>query len=157
MITKTWTNTNRSRLRSLMLALALAVSAPALVGAESQGNPMATPAPAGAKAEIVSPKDGATVSSPVVVIFGLSGMGVAPAGVNHEHTGHHHLIIDAPLPDLRFVVPKDAQHIHFGGGQTQTTVELPPGKHTLQLLLGDHNHLPHAPPIHSKPITITVK
>lgn len=111
----------------------------------------------GPEAYIVSPKDGATVSSPVTVVFGLEGFGVAPAGTVRENTGHHHLIIDAPLPDLSKPIPADEHHIHFGGGQTQTTVELSPGKHTLQLLLGDHAHMPHAEPVYSNAVTITVK
>lgn len=116
-----------------------------------------TPSPEGAHAYIVSPKDGATVTSPVTVVFGLEGMGVAPAGVNMPNTGHHHLIIDSPLPALDQPIPKDDKHLHFGGGQTQVTIELAPGKHTLQLLLGDMNHKPHVPPVFSKKITITVK
>lgn len=110
-----------------------------------------------AGAYIVSPKDGATVSSPVTVVFGLEGFGVAPAGTVREKTGHHHLIIDAPLPDLAKPIPADEHYRHFGGGQTQTTVDLAPGKHTLQLLLGDHAHLPHSDPIYSDVITINVE
>ncbi len=116
-----------------------------------------TMAPEGAKATIVSPADWATVSSPVTVVFGLEGMGVAPAGVEKEKTGHHHLIIDADLPPMDEGIPADDNHIHFGGGQTQTTIELAPGTHTLQLLLGDLNHVPHDPPVTSDKITITVK
>lgn len=111
----------------------------------------------GPKAYIVSPADGATVSSPVTVVFGLEGFGVAPAGTVKENTGHHHLIINAPLPDLSKPIPADDKHRHFGGGQTQTTVELAPGKHTLQLLLGDYAHIPHANPIYSEVVTITVE
>ena len=106
---------------------------------------------------IIEPADGATVSSPVRVVFGLRGMGVAPAGTNMPHTGHHHLVIDADLPDLDLPVPTSENYVHFGKGQTETTVELAPGKHTLQLLLGDMNHLPHKPPVVSKKITITVE
>lgn len=115
-----------------------------------------TAAPAGAKAYIISPADGATVSSPVTVQFGLEGFGVAPAGVEKANTGHHHLIIDADLPDMEMPIPADDSHKHFGGGQTQVTIELSPGKHTLQLLMGDHTHMPHAPPVFSKQITIMV-
>jgi hypothetical protein len=117
----------------------------------------ATDSPKDAKVYIISPKDGATVKSPFKVQFGLTGMGVAPAGVEHENTGHHHLIIDAPLPPLDQPIPKDAQHVHFGNGQTETKVTLPPGKHTLQLLLADYQHVPHNPPVYSKQITVTVK
>ena len=117
-----------------------------------------TPSPEGAEVYIISPADGAVVSSPVTVKFGLKGMGVAPSGVDHANTGHHHLLIDvSELPDLDKPIPSDAQHIHFGGGQTETTIDLAPGKHTLQLLLGDKAHIPHNPPVISKKITITVK
>ncbi|ROQ21100.1 uncharacterized protein DUF4399 [Marinimicrobium koreense] len=108
-------------------------------------------------AYIISPSDGATVTSPVTVKFGLKGMGVAPAGVERDNTGHHHLLIDLEtLPDLDMPIPADDQHVHFGGGQTETTVELEPGEHTLQLLLGDHLHRPHDEPVVSEKITITV-
>lgn len=116
-----------------------------------------TPSPAGAEVYIIAPKDGETVSSPVTVRFGLKGMGVAPAGIAFENSGHHHLIIDAGLPPLNAPVPADANHVHFGKGQTETTIELKPGKHTLQLLLGDQLHIPHEPAVSSKKITITVK
>lgn len=116
----------------------------------------ATATPEGAAVEILSPADGATVSSPVLVQFGLAGMGIAPAGVERDKTGHHHLIIDSALPDPALPIPSDGNHRHFGGGQTQVSVELEPGTHTLQLLLGDFRHVPHASPISSKQITITV-
>ena len=109
-------------------------------------------------AYIIAPADGATVKNPVSVVFGLhQPWGVAPAGTKLDNTGHHHLLIDAPLPDLTQPVPKDDQHRHFGGGQTETTLTLAPGKHTLQLLLGDFAHVPHQPPVVSKAITITVE
>ena len=116
-----------------------------------------TPAPAGANVYIISPADGETVSSPVTVKFGLSGMGVAPAGVVKPKTGHHHLLIDTGLPALDTPIPADANHKHFGGGQTETVIVLPPGKHTLQLIMGDMIHIPHEPPVTSQAITITVK
>lgn len=116
----------------------------------------ATPAPADARVYFIAPKDGATVRGPVTVVMGLSGMGVAPAGVQVRNTGHHHLLLDVPLPPLAQPVPKDLQHRHFGGGQTQTELELSPGEHTLQLLLGDWSHVPHTPPVYSETITITV-
>ncbi len=115
-----------------------------------------TPAPEGAEVYIVEPKDGAEVKSPFTVVFGLKGMGVAPAGVDMDGTGHHHLLVDVPLPPLDQGIPADDNHIHFGGGQTQTTLNLEPGEHTLQLLLGDKNHVPHEPPITSERVTITV-
>ncbi|NRB37780.1 MAG: DUF4399 domain-containing protein [Pseudomonadales bacterium] len=110
-----------------------------------------------AKVYFISPVDGATVTSPVTVKFGLTGMGVAPAGVDKANTGHHHLLIDTALPAMDKPVPKDAQHKHFGGGQTETSLKLAKGQHTLQLLLGDKSHMPHNPAIYSKKITITVK
>jgi hypothetical protein len=117
----------------------------------------ATPAPEGARAYIISPQDGATVQNPVTVVFGLQNMGVAPAGVDKAETGHHHLLIDAELPPPGQPIPANEHYRHFGGGQTQTTLKLTPGTHTLQLLLGDRNHIPHDPPVMSKRITIHVK
>ena len=111
----------------------------------------------GVKAYIISPKDGETVSSPVTGRFGLRGIGVAPAGVQREHTGHHHLLVNVQqLPDMDKPIPADDHHRHFGGGQTEVSIELPPGEHRLQLLLGDHSHVPHKPPVLSEPIIIKV-
>ncbi len=134
----------------LLIGAALALATPSL--AER------TPAPAGATAYIVSPPDGATVQSPVAVVFGLRNLGVAPAGIQAENTGHHHLLIDVDLNTLDFEGPLPAteQIRHFGGGQTETTLELPPGAYRLQLLVGDHNHIPHEPPIYSEAITVIV-
>jgi hypothetical protein len=118
----------------------------------------ATPAPDGAHLYIISPKQGETLSSPVTVLFGLRGMGVAPAGTDKANTGHHHLLIDVnELPPMDKPLPSDERHRHFGGGQTQVTLDLPKGEHTLQLLLGDKNHVPFQPPVISEKITITVK
>lgn len=106
---------------------------------------------------IVSPEHGDEVSNPVIVVFGLEGMQVAPAGTYEPNTGHHHLLIDlADLPPLDQPIPADENHIHFGKGQTETELNLPPGEHTLQLLLGDGNHIPHDPPVVSEMISITV-
>jgi len=106
---------------------------------------------------IISPQDGDTVSSPVKVIFGLNGMGVAPAGIKMKNTGHHHLLIDLNhLPDINLPIPSDEYHRHFGKGQTEALIELDKGEHTLQLILGDHMHIPHEPPIISKKIRIKV-
>lgn len=117
-----------------------------------------TPAPPGAFAYIGWPLNGAVIhSAHVRVWFGLRGMGVAPAGVDFPNTGHHHLLIDTDLPPMDEPIPNDKNHLHFGKGQTETVIELPPGKHTLQLLLGDANHVPHDPPVMSKKITITVR
>jgi hypothetical protein len=116
------------------------------------------PSPAGAEVYIVSPKDGAKVKGPVTVVFGLKGMGIAPAGIKFDNTGHHHLILDADAPtDLALPLPADAHNIHFGKGQTETTLTLPPGKHTLQLLLADSLHTPHDPAVISKKVTIVVE
>lgn len=117
----------------------------------------ASPAPENAKLYFISPTEGETLKSPVTVRFGLTDMGVAPAGIEIENTGHHHLIVDTDLPDMTRPVPADAQHIHFGKGQTETSLTLKPGSHTLQLLLGDHTHTPHQPPVVSKKISITIK
>ena len=111
----------------------------------------------GARVYFIELQDGAVVSSPLLVRFGLAGMGVAPAGVESEKTGHHHLLIDADLGDPSLPVPSDENHRHFGGGQTQVSVELPPGEHTLRLVLGNHLHIPHDPPVTSARITVTVK
>ena len=117
-----------------------------------------TPSPAGAEVYFISPKDGATVKSPVTIEFGLKGMGVAPAGVKFENTGHHHLLIDTDVPaDQNVPLPTNDNVRHFGKGQTEASIELKPGKHTLQLVLGDDKHTPHNPPVMSKKITITVK
>jgi hypothetical protein len=116
------------------------------------------PAPAGAMVYIIEPKDGATVMNPVRVVFGLKGMGVAPAGTDRPDTGHHHLLIDTGMPaDLNVPIPNDDHHRHFGGGQTETTLTLAPGRHTLQLLLGDDLHVPFDPPIASSVVTIEVQ
>lgn len=112
---------------------------------------------ANAKLYFINLKNGDAVSSPVRVQFGLSGMGVAPAGVEKAGTGHHHLLVDVPAVDVNAPLPADNQHRHFGAGQTETTVELPPGTHTLQLLLADQNHIPHHPVVMSERITVTVR
>ena len=119
--------------------------------------PARTPAPANAMVYFLSPANGATVSSPVTIRFGLRGMGVAPAGVTNPNTGHHHLLVDVDtLPPDNLPIPNDANHRHFGLGQTETELMLPPGQHTLQLVLGDALHIPHQPPVVSEKITITV-
>jgi hypothetical protein len=140
-------------MRAALAVAAITIVATAAVYAQER-----TPSPAGAEVYIVSPKDGTTVKSPVTVVFGLKGMGIAPAGVKFENTGHHHLLIDTAVPaDLNAPLPTSDQVKHFGKGQTETSIELTPGKHTLQLVLGDQNHTPHNPPVESKKITITVK
>lgn len=116
-----------------------------------------TASPAGAQVYFVSPEDGARVTSPVTIRFGLRGMGVAPAGVTSPNTGHHHLLIDvAELPPDNLPMPSNEHMRHFGLGQTEVALELAPGQHTLQLVLGDALHIPHDPPVRSDKITITV-
>ena len=116
-----------------------------------------SPAPADAKLYFITPENGETVENPVIIKFGLVNMGIAPAGVDKENTGHHHLLIDTTVPATDKPIPNDEQHRHFGKGQTETAIVLPPGKHTLQLILGDFGHIPHDPVVISEKITITVK
>jgi hypothetical protein len=116
-----------------------------------------TPSPEGALVYIVSPENGETVSGPVTVVFGLTGMGVAPAGIRLDDTGHHHLLVNTPLPAMDAPLPGNENSIHFGGGQTETVLDLPPGEHTLRLVLGDWRHVPHDPPVVSEPVTIVVE
>ena len=116
-----------------------------------------TPSPPGAKVTILEPKDGATVKSPVTVKFGVEGMEVVPAGTDKPNSGHHHLFIDAKLEDPATSIPADAKHIHYGKGQTEAQVELAPGKHALQDVFADKNHVPHNPPVVSDVVTITVE
>ena len=111
----------------------------------------------GAEVYIITPVDAEQVSSPVTIKFGLRGMDIAPAGTEKANTGHHHLIIDAPLPPFDEPVPADDNYRHFGGGQTEVTLDLGLGNHTLQLLLADHNHIPHEPVIRSRRVIINVK
>lgn len=117
-----------------------------------------TPAPSGAAVYFIAPENGASIKGELTVRFGLRGMGIAPAGIAAANTGHHHLLIDvASPPKAGEAIVNDEQHRHFGGGQTEVTLKLAPGKHTLQLLLGDHLHRPHDPPVVSEKITITVE
>lgn len=144
-------------MRHVLFAAVLAAAGPAF----GQG----MPSPEGAQVYFIGLEDGATVESPLTVHFGLSGMGVAPAGTDVPNTGHHHLLINrAPMgegPDGEeewlYGLPADDNHRHFGGGQTQVTLDLPPGAHTLQLVLADMNHVPHDPPVFSEVITVTVE
>lgn len=137
-------------IRTSTALAALIISGAALAGD--------SPAPKNAYLYIGWPNDGEVIrNGNFRVWFGLRNMGVAPAGVEKAMTGHHHLIIDAPLPPMDEEIPADRNHVHFGKGQTETRITLGPGTHTLQLLMGDHNHVPHDPPIMSRKITITVK
>lgn len=147
---------------TVLAGLAL-IGTPAL--AQTSGNPPATeqgakrtPAPKDAYVYIGWPNDGQVVhTTHLKVWFGTRNFGVAPAGTTKANTGHHHLLIDAPLPPLDQPIPNDKNHLHFGLGQTETMIDLPPGVHTLQLLMGDAEHVPHDPPVMSKKITITVR
>ena len=114
-------------------------------------------AAAGSRLYFINLKNGDGVASPVLVQFGLSGMGVAPAGIEKAGTGHHHLLIDVDAIDVNAPIPNSDQLRHFGTGQTEVTLPMSPGKHTLQLLLADQNHIPHHPPVMSERITITVR
>ena len=115
-----------------------------------------TASPQGARVYFINLKNGQHVKSPVLVQFGLSGMGVAPAGSQNPNTGHHHLIIDADTPPAGMPIPADEKHRHFGGGQTEISVPLTPGNHTLQLVLADGGHVPHNPAVVSEKISVTV-
>ena len=141
----------RQLIMSVMVLSGLLTSAMAADKLEKRKSPK------GAKAYIISPKDGKTVGKKFTVRFGLKGMGIAPAAIDKENTGHHHLLIDVDkLPNLDLPLVATDNIRHFGGGQTEVQLELPPGKHTLQLVLGDWIHLAHDPPVLSKKITITV-
>jgi hypothetical protein len=115
-----------------------------------------TPSPAGAEAYFINVKDGQTIPTSFLLQFGLHNMGVAPAGIDMPNTGHHHLLIDTDLPPLDQPIPNDFNHLHFGAGQTETQLSLPPGQHTLQLLVGDKDHVPHTPPVMSARVKVFV-
>lgn len=133
------------------------LAAGVMVSAVVQAQVPRTDSVAGAEVYFIQPQDGATVRSPFKVVMGLRGMGVAPAGVDLPETGHHHLLVDLDkLPAEDMPISTDDHHRHFGKGQTETSLTLPPGKHTLQLLLADRNHIPHRPPVFSQKITIEV-
>lgn len=142
-------------MKALLSVLILSIALSPLFAADTLPK---TPSPKGAKVYIISPRNKATVKSPVRVRFGLVGMGVAPAGVDVPDTGHHHLIIDTKdLPNLDMPLPASDKLMHFGKGQTEAKIKLAPGKHTLRLVLGDKIHLPHSPAVISSEITITVE
>jgi hypothetical protein len=157
----------RSLQEDFMRAIAIAIFAAAFaaISASSPASAEGTPSPEGARVYFIGLKDGDKEKSPVLIRFGLRGMGVAPAGVEAENTGHHHLLIDRPplgegaegAAELTQNMPADDNHMHFGKGQTEVVLELSPGEHTLQLVLGDKDHIPHNPPVMSKRITITVE
>jgi Domain of unknown function (DUF4399) len=136
------------------LLLAACVAGFALMGSALADN---KPMPDNARVYIIWPADGQVISGGKFWIrMGLSNAGIAPAGIEKQYTGHHHLVIDADLPPLDDVIPNDKNHLHFGLGQTDARIELPPGRHTLQLLFGDEGHVPHKPPLYSAKITIIV-
>lgn len=137
-------------LNKAMFALAALVASQVALAAD-----LSSPSPEGASTYFITPQDGDTVSESFTVKFGLRGMGVAPAGVEKANTGHHHLIVDGELPALD--QPMGSSVKHFGGGQTEASITLPKGEHTLQLILGNHLHVPHQPPVTSEKITITVE
>lgn len=157
---KSWINVNNHRTYQTIMkkiVFALALSLITWVGVAQDALPKSK-APEGARSYIISPADGEVVGTMVKVQFGLSGMGVAPAGVKLPNTGHHHLLLDLEkAPDFNIPLPANDNVIHFGKGQTETTLKLKPGKHTLQLILGDYLHIPHDKPVISKKITIFVK
>ena len=137
----------------LLLALSLCLAAAFALAADRMA-----PA-AGAEVYFIAPQNGAKLHSPVTIKFGLKGMGIAPAGVKFDNTGHHHLLIDTDLSEVKLDAPMPATDkiVHFGKGQTETTLALPPGKHTLQLVFADYLHQSFDPPLVSKKITVTVE
>lgn len=145
--------------RNLVRRPAIALMAGALAALPALATAQPIPAPDGAEVYFIDPADGATVANPVTIRFGLRGMGVAPAGAEWDDTGHHHLLINIEPSEIAMdeSLPATDQIRHFGGGQTEATLELPAGTHTLRLLLGDYTHTPHDPPVMSDPITVTVE
>ena len=143
----------RPLIRTMLLLVGMFVTAGATCASAQ------TPSPPDAKVYFINLKDGAEVDSPFLVQFGLSGMGIAPAGIEKPNTGHHHPIIDTTLTpeESKQPIPADDHHLHFGAGQTEAMVTLPKGEHTLQLVLGDWTHIPHVPPVMSDVITVTVR
>ena len=143
---------------SMLLMLTLLIVACQKNEPKAEAVPFSNKAPEGAEVYIISPHDGDVVDTTFTVRFGLKGMGIAPAGVMLENTGHHHLLIDLDQePDFTKPLPANDHIRHFGGGQTETTLTLKPGKHTLQLVMGNYAHVPHDNPVISKKITIEVK
>ncbi|MGH1587585.1 DUF4399 domain-containing protein [Methylobacterium phyllosphaerae] len=135
-------------------ALVLLLTASAGTAQERKGGP--TPSPSGAAVYFVDVKNGSTLPPKATIHFGLRNMGVAPAGLDRPNSGHHHLLIDTPMPAADRPIPNDFNHMHFGAGQTEAEIELTPGEHTLQLLLADKDHIPHNPPVASEVIKIRV-
>jgi hypothetical protein len=141
----------RGMLRATLLVSLGTAMVPYAIGGE-------TPSPKNAEVYVIWPANGTVITGGKFWLrMGLRNMGVAPKGVKHPSAGHHHLLIDTALPPPDKEIPSDRNHLHFGAGETEARIELPPGVHTLQLLLGDHDHVPHNPPVYSKKVTITVK
>jgi len=140
----------------VVVVLFVAFASCGVVFSQGQRTGGPTPSAPGAEVYFIDLKDGMTVPAKLKIYFGLRNMGVAPAGSERENSGHHHLLVDTELPPLDQPIPNDFNHLHFGAGQTEAIVTLSPGRHTLQLLLGDENHVPHNPPIMSKPIRVYV-
>ena len=143
-----------SRFATLLVVAVAAAGGIALAQAQRSGGP--TPSGQGAEVYFIDLRDGATVPAKLKLFFGLRNMGVAPAGSDRENSGHHHLLIDTELPPLDKPIPNDFNHLHFGAGQTEAEVTLRPGQHTLQLLMGDKDHVPHTPPVMSQRIRVRV-
>jgi hypothetical protein len=141
----------------MKIHLAASVAVAAILAAMPGAIAEPKPAPEGAKVYILWPPDGQVIPGGKFWIrMGLAGAGIAPAGVDKPNTGHHHLLIDVDPPPMDREIPNDKNHLHFGGGLTEARIELPPGRHTLQLLLGDADHVPHNPPLLSNKITVIV-
>jgi hypothetical protein len=144
-------------MRSMLRAVILAALSTLVVGI-TPSFAERTPSPKNAEVYVIWPSNGATINGGKFwVRMGLRNMGVAPKGVNMANVGHHHILVDTDLPAMDQPIPSDRNHLHFGAGETEARIELPPGKHTLQLLLGDHGHVPHNPPVYSRKISITVR
>lgn len=146
-------------------AFIAAIAVAGLTGTAVADDHLAWQASEGAYVYFINLKDGATVSSPVLVQMGVNGMGVAPAGTEREGTGHHHILVNRPAlgkgedgdDEWLYALPADENHIHYGGGQTEATLDLPAGTHTLQMVFGDMNHVPFGAQMVTDVITITVK
>ena len=143
-----------TKFASGMILFLICVATSGAAYSQAKGGP--TPSPAGAAVYFIDLKNGETLPPKATIHFGLRGMGVAPAGSDRENSGHHHLLVDTELPPLDQPIPNDFNHLHFGAGQTEAEVSLPPGEHTLQLLLGDKGHIPHSPPVMSEPVRVRV-
>ncbi len=137
--------------RSLLILAAIAVVVAIVIFSQQ------TQRESSSEVFFIEPNDGAVVKSPFKLVFGAKGLVIVPAGTEHAQGGHHHLLIDTGLPPLGEPIAKDDQHRHFSGGQTEAEISLEPGTHSLQMLLGDHNHIPHDPPVVSMVITVTVE